>query len=89
MFVFAGKSNVYSLTYLVYHKEQIHTCVQDRMRMNLSANVTLTLRIRVEFFCLDAWTSHVSISHSINYLKTREECGKCLYVTSIEHTVGT
>lgn len=63
---------------LFFCEEQIHTCVHDRMRMDLSANVTLTLGIRVEFFCLDAWTSCVSISHSFNYLKTREECGKRL-----------
>lgn len=78
MFVFAGQPNVYSFTYLVFCKEQIHTCVHDGMRMGLSANVTLTLRIPVEFFCLDAWTSRVSVSHLFNYLKAREECGKCL-----------
>lgn len=61
---------------LVFCKEQIHTSVHDRMRVDLPANVTL--RICVEFFCLDVWTSRVSISHSFKYLKTREECGECL-----------
>lgn len=64
-----------------------HVCMTE-WGLDLSGNVTLTLKIHVEFFLLDVWTPCASTSHSFIWKEENVE-SVWLCWNNVQQTVGT
>lgn len=73
--------NQYSLTLLVYCKEQINICEHGRMRADLFWQCGFGFENPCVFygsFPFDEWTPYASPGHLSTHLKISEDYGKCL-----------